>query len=122
MIEVSHGPCLADNNIFASDFNFEDMAQGTAMVNNLFCGITIRDKVLDRATPYHFPHTTAVAGCAVTYGGDDRFMNNIYACHHENPHRRGFYGLTGYDDFSSPEEYPVLLEKEGNTDEAKFTG
>jgi alpha-L-arabinofuranosidase len=78
MVEVSHGPYLVDNNIFASDFTFENAAQGGAYVNNLCCGKMNLLKVLDRSTPYHFPHTTEVAGTAVVYGGDDRFTNNLF--------------------------------------------
>jgi alpha-L-arabinofuranosidase len=78
MMEVTHGPYLVDNNIFASDFTFENAAQGGAYVNNLCCGKMNLLKVLDRSTPYHFPHTTQVAGTAVVYGGDDRFYNNLF--------------------------------------------
>jgi hypothetical protein len=78
MVEVSHGPYLIDNNIFASDFSFENAAQGGAYVHNLCCGKMNLLKVLDRSTPYHFPHTTEVAGTAVVYGGDDRFYNNLF--------------------------------------------
>jgi alpha-N-arabinofuranosidase len=78
MVEVSHGPYLVDNNIFASDFSIENDAQGGAYVNNLYCGKMNLNKVLDRSTPYHFPHTTEVAGTAVVYGGDDRFYNNLF--------------------------------------------
>ena len=78
MVEVSHGPYLVDNNIFASDYSFDNFSQGGAYVNNLSCGKMYLTKVLDRATPYHFPHTTEVAGAAIVYGGDDRFYNNIF--------------------------------------------
>ena len=78
MVEVTHGPYLVDNNIFASDFTFENDAQGGAYVNNLCCGKMGLLKVLDRSTPYHFSHTTQVAGTAVVYGGDDRFYNNLF--------------------------------------------
>ena len=78
MVEVSHGPYLIDHNIFASDFSFENAAQGGAYVHNLCCGKMNLLKVLDRSTPYHFPHTTEVAGTAVVYGGDDRFFNNFF--------------------------------------------
>jgi len=78
MVEVTHGPYLVDNNIFASDFSFENDAQGGAYVHNLCCGKMHLLKVLDRSTPYHFPHTTQVAGTAVVYGGDDRFYNNLF--------------------------------------------
>ena len=33
---------------------------------------------MGRSTPYHFPHTTQVAGSAFVYGGDDRFYNNLF--------------------------------------------
>lgn len=78
MVEVSHGPYLVDNNIFASDYSFDNVSQGGAYVNNLCCGKMRLLKVPDRSTPYHFPHTTEVAGTAVVYGGDDRFYNNIF--------------------------------------------
>lgn len=78
MIEVTHGPYLIDNNIFASDYNFDNIAQGGAYVHNLCCGTMRREPVLDRSTPYHFPHTTQVAGSALVYGGDDRLYQNIF--------------------------------------------
>ena len=78
MVEVSHGPYLVDNNIFASDYSFDNVSQGGAYVHNLSCGKMRLLKVPDRSTPYHFPHTTQVAGTAVVYGGDDRFYNNIF--------------------------------------------
>lgn len=81
MIEVTHGPCLVDNNLFASSHSLDDYAQGTAYVNNLFCGKTHAEKVLDRSTPYHFPHTTQVAGTAVVYGQDHRYYNNIFTAY-----------------------------------------
>ncbi|MCL1800908.1 MAG: hypothetical protein FWG25_06050, partial [Promicromonosporaceae bacterium] len=34
--------------------------------------------VLDRATPYHLPHSTKVAGYAFTYAGDDRYVGNMF--------------------------------------------
>ncbi len=119
MIEVTHGPCLVDNNIFASPHSLENAAQGTAYVHNLFCGGMTKGHVLDRATPYHFPHTTAVAGCAVVYSGDDRHINNLYTGTHE-PREHRILGTAGYDQHTTPEEYPQRLTAEGNTDEAKF--
>src|SRR5690625_2628198 len=77
-IEVTHGPHLVDHNILASEYALDNVAQGGAYVNNLICGQMIQRKVLDRATPYHVPHSTEVAGFAVVYGGDDRFYNNIF--------------------------------------------
>lgn len=119
MVEVTHGPCLVDGNILASPYFFENAAQGTALVHNLICGYMKHWPVLNRATPYHFPHTTAAAGCAVVYSGDDRVYNNIYAGMY--PHPEGLpTGAAIYDKFTTPEEYPERLRAEGNTDEAKF--
>ena len=33
---------------------------------------------MDRATPYHVPHSTQVAGYAVIYGADDRYIGNVF--------------------------------------------
>jgi hypothetical protein len=33
---------------------------------------------MDRATPYHVPHSTQVAGYAVIYGADDRYVGNVF--------------------------------------------
>jgi len=78
-IEVSHGPYIVDNNIFASKFSLMNWSQGGAYINNLFCGKIANLKILNRATPYHFPHSTKVKGYALIYGGDDRYYNNIFA-------------------------------------------
>lgn len=37
-------------------------------------GIT---QLVDRATPYHRPHGTQVAGYAVMYGAHDRWIGNV---------------------------------------------
>ena len=78
MVEVSHGPYLVDNNIFASDYSFENMSQGGAYVHNLVLGNTLHRCVLNRSTPYHFAHSTALMGTSFIYGGDDRFYQNIF--------------------------------------------
>ncbi len=119
MIEVTHGPCLLDHNVFLSEYFLDNMAQGTAMVHNLIGGFIHRDKVLDRATPYHFAHTTQVAGCAVVYSGDDRLMNNLFVGGAPGDDW-GSLGTACYDDCTTPDEYRLLLASEGNTDEAKF--
>jgi len=77
-IEVSHGPYIVDHNILTADYALDNHAQGGAYVNNIIRGKMVNRKMLDRATPYHVPHSTEVAGFAVTYGGDDRFYNNIF--------------------------------------------
>ena len=33
---------------------------------------------MDSATPYHVPHSTQVAGYAVIYGADDRYIGNVF--------------------------------------------
>jgi len=75
-VEVSHGPYLVDNNIFSSALI--NWAQGGAYVNNLFAGMMVVKKELERATPYHTAHSTDVAGFAIIYTGDDRFYRNLF--------------------------------------------
>ncbi|MCL2034812.1 MAG: right-handed parallel beta-helix repeat-containing protein [Oscillospiraceae bacterium] len=77
-VEVSHGPYIVDHNILGSKFSLDNHAQGGAYVNNLFAGKIILKKELNRATPYHAPHSTDVTGYAMVYGADDRFYNNIF--------------------------------------------
>lgn len=112
-IEVTHGPCSVDNNIFMSEFNLVDAAQGTAYVHNIFTGNVNHYKIKNRSTPYHFPHTTEVMGCEMVYGGDDRFVNNM------------FMGLDKidcgflcnftetYNEYCLPEEYIGLVKATG---------
>lgn len=68
-VEVSHGPYLVDHNILTADYALDNHAQGGAYVNNLIRGKMVHRKMLDRSTPYHIPHSTEIAGFAVTYGG-----------------------------------------------------
>ncbi len=77
-VEVSHGPYVVDHNILTSDYALDNFSEGGAYVNNLICGKMRQEKVLDRATQYHLPHSTKVAGFSCIYGGDDRFYNNIF--------------------------------------------
>lgn len=120
MIEVTSGPCIVDNNIFASAFSMDNYAQGTAFVNNLICGIFRKIAVLDRATPYHFPHTTQVAGYSFIWNGDDRYYNNIF-CAVPLPNEDGFAGLCGYNGhYSDFESYHNAVIKAGNGDHEKF--
>lgn len=78
-IEVSHGPYMADNNIFASGKNIFSVSQGGAYVHNLFFGANKRQACLPRFTPYHKNHSTEVAGFVCVYGEDDRWYQNIFA-------------------------------------------
>ena len=77
-VEISHGPCLIDNNVLLSEGGLTNACQGTAFIHNLIAGriSLITDHV--RHTPYHFPHETAVFGLAPVPGGDDRLYNNIF--------------------------------------------
>lgn len=84
LIEMCHGPVLVDHNIFASTHTVDEFSQGVAFVNNLFAGENTTETVLNRATPYHLPHSTEVMGYAMNYGGDDRFINNIFIKHKDN--------------------------------------
>ena len=96
-IEVTHGPPLVDNNIFGSAQNFQNAAQGGAYVHNLFLGGMYKYDVLDRPTPYHLPHSTEISGCSLVYGGDDRFINNIFAYPQEAQKKDFEPGLSMYD-------------------------
>jgi len=77
-VEVSHGPYLVDHNVFASPVAIENFSQGGAYVNNLVGGVVRCGQVIDRATQYHRPHSTAVAGFANILGGDDRWIGNLF--------------------------------------------
>ncbi|SDC08661.1 Protein of unknown function [Pelagirhabdus alkalitolerans] len=77
-VEVCHGPYMADHNLFLSPVNFRNMAQGGAFVHNLFAGQFVVRSEINRITPYHFPHETAMAGYSNITGGDDRYYNNIF--------------------------------------------
>ena len=127
-IEVSHGPTLVDNNLLLSACASRLSTQGIAYVNNLIqgsftfvgTGTDNNSEGSERYTPYHFPHSTAVAGFMTFLHGDARFYNNVFI----QPERREdleravkdagledlrLYnlraGLRPYDGFPMPEEY-----------------
>lgn len=77
-LEMSHGPHVVDNNIFLSSLNLWNVAVGSAFINNLFAGQICKAREDDRFTPYHYPHSTQVAGIMTMLSGDDRFINNIF--------------------------------------------
>ena len=108
-IEVTHGPCLVDNNVFASSYTIDNAAQGTAFVHNLIGGSMRRITVPNRSTPYHFAHTTQVASTAVVYGGDDRYVNNLFAGQGEALEADSCVGTTSYDGF--PEDLETYRQK-----------
>ena len=78
MVEVSHGPTMIDHNILLSEHAFKTLGHSSALVHNLVAGIISIGNELNRATPYHVPHSTAVAGMTHFTGGDDRYYNNIF--------------------------------------------
>ena len=121
MVEVTHGPYLVDNNIFASDYNFDNIAQGGAYLHNLCCGTMRREDVLDRSTPYHFPHTTEVAGTTVVYSGDDRIYQNVFLGGAVPYTEQSLHGTEGYDGHTnSLEEYISDVISRGNGDLEQF--
>ena len=77
-IEVNHGPFVIDNNLLLSGQSLLDRSQGGAYIHNLFTGKINTAPVRKRATPYHKAHSTMIAGYEKTFGGDDRFYNNIF--------------------------------------------
>lgn len=103
MIEVTHGPYVVDNNIFTAQFAMVNAAQGGAYLHNLCGGFISSYPVLDRATPYHYPHSTDLLGTAPVYGGDDRWYHNIFL---GGDSVREHYGTEQYDGHTtSMEEY-----------------
>jgi alpha-N-arabinofuranosidase len=76
-VEVNHGPFVVDNNLFLSGTNLLDWSEGGAYAHNLLTGRIISRPELNRDTPYHPAHSTAVAGLVNIRGGDNRFYNNI---------------------------------------------
>jgi hypothetical protein len=107
MIEVDHGPYLVDNNLLLSGVSLLDQSEGGAYVHNLLPGKIISRTALDRSTPYHRAHSTALAGLRNTKGGDSRFYNNILVGSAEpcagaqtrdtNPQSTDGFGLWVYD-------------------------
>ncbi|MBQ2757102.1 MAG: right-handed parallel beta-helix repeat-containing protein [Clostridia bacterium] len=104
MIEVTHGPCTVDHNIFTARFAMDNWAQGTAFAHNLFLGTVRNKEVLKRSTPYHLPHSTDVKGYTEIYGGDDRLFNNMFAGVWEECGNLKVFNAC-YDSFNTPEEY-----------------
>lgn len=127
-VEVSHGPYLVDNNVLGSPVSLEIFSQGGAYVHNLVCGLTRLEPVPDRATPYHRPHSTQVAGYSTIQRGDDRDVGNLfvpsgtpgYAGEPPAPARTG-HGTAGYDGHPpTPEEYRRRLNAEPPGDISRF--
>lgn len=118
MIEVTHGPYLVDNNIFMAEYTFDNAAQGGAYVNNLCCGFLNQYPILNRATPYHFPHSTQILGTALVYGSDDRWYQNIFIGGMEEGRH---YGTESYNGAPiSMEEYIEKVKSLGYGDVEQF--
>ncbi|MBB1510599.1 right-handed parallel beta-helix repeat-containing protein [Tessaracoccus sp. MC1756] len=129
-VEVSHGPYIVDHNVFGSPVSLENFSQGGAYVGNLFLGSLRIEPVLDRATPYHRPHSTRVSGYAVIVGGDDRFIGNVFG---GDPQRENYrvelpeaakvgYGTAVYE--GHPASFGEYLERTETRsgDHRRFTG
>ncbi|GGN33145.1 hypothetical protein FHR83_001686 [Actinoplanes campanulatus] len=128
-IEVSHGPYLVDHNILASPASLELWSQGGAFVNNLLCGTVWVEPVMDRATPYHRPHSTQVAGYAFIVGGDDRWIGNLFVGGDPDTAYGALpegmspacAGTVGYDACpASFEEYLQRIDEQPQGDHQKF--
>ena len=106
-VEVNHGPYLMDNNIFGSPANIKIQSQGGAFVHNLFMGKIIKYIEHGRYTPYFLPHSTDVAGLSIIPGGDDRFMNNVFApAKLDVVKQEGSFGIETYNEHA----YPMYVE------------
>ncbi|WP_226344593.1 right-handed parallel beta-helix repeat-containing protein [Agilicoccus flavus] len=136
-VEVSHGPYVVDHNVFASAASIENVSQGGAYLHNLVAGTYRLETVPDRATPYHVPHSTDVAGYAVIEGGDDRLVGNLFLGDDStSPYAadRGWrtwgptdvrigHGTAGYDDGpASLQEYLERVNAGKPGDHQKFLG
>ena len=129
-VEVSHGPYLVEHNILASPASVEVWSQGGAFVNNLICGTLWLMPVMDRATPYHLPHSTQVAGYAFIVGGDDRWIGNVFAggdpeaAYRAAPPEgatRAYAGTAGYDGYpASFAEYLQRIAEQPAGDHQRF--
>jgi len=102
-IEVSHGPTIVDHNLFLSPVSFQNIAQGIALAHNLFAGQIALSPECNRYTPYHVPHSTAVAGVMLFPGGDDRYYNNVFLRPEnddtpDEPMTRSFFGNAPLED------------------------
>ncbi len=124
MIEVTHGPCLIDNNLLLSKSSILDIAQGTAWVHNIIAGYIAHRPIPTRYTPYHHAHSTAVMGLTSFLGGDDRFYNNIFTMFPESDAENKQIGLSAYDSHPAYRDgiYPEMnLKSRGSSQAAEFT-
>ncbi len=120
MVEVTHGPYLIDHNVFMSQYAFDNWSQGGALVHNLFCGKISDRSILNRTTPYHFPHSTAVAGYCEIYGGDDRYYNNIFAGLWPDGGQNLEQFTKNCDRFTTADEYAMRMSTNHNAGPRAF--
>ena len=76
-MEVNHGPCLVDHNLFLSPVSLVNWSEGTAYAHNLFAGRVEAVSDLSRETPCHPAHSTMLGDILPIRGGADRFVNNV---------------------------------------------
>jgi hypothetical protein len=131
-IEVSHGPYIVDNNLLLSPASLENHSQGGAYAYNVIAGTVSVQPQEDRATPYHLPHSTEVAGYARCQTGDDRYVGNVFlggaveeaygkAWLDRTAHRPA-PGTSVFDEYpASFEQYKENLVDTGS-DHARFNG
>jgi alpha-L-arabinofuranosidase len=100
-VEVNHGPFIVDNNIMLSEWNLSDASEGGAYVHNLFAGSVRSWPDAVRETPFHPPHSTAVAGLVNLKGGDNRFYNNVFLPP-DTARPRESLGLVRYNAYETP--------------------
>ena len=95
--EVNHGPMVVDNNVMLSKTSIINVSHGTAYVHNLFAGNILMRLAPNRFTPYHFPHSTSVAGIMGILLGDDRFFNNIFFSNNPPKNKNKYTGLNAFN-------------------------
>jgi hypothetical protein len=131
-IEVSHGPYIVDHNLLLSPASLENHAQGGAYLFNVVAGTLSVQPQEDRATPYHLPHSTEVAGYARCQTGDDRYVGNVFLGGTvEDAYGKGWFGdrdgvASGTSCFDAyPESFEAYMENVGpdnGHDHGRFNG
>ncbi len=114
-VEVSHGPTLIDHNLLLSDIACRISTQGIALLHNLIAGSFSfvgngtdnggRKLPTPRYTPYHLPHSTAIAGFMTILHGDARLYNNIFL---QRPVRQDLRDYVHEVHMEEPECYNLL--------------
>ena len=117
-LEVNHGPCVIDNNLFLSRV-YRNRSQGMAFAHNLFGGEFDAWLDIARSTPYFPVHSTEEAGIHKIDVADTAFYNNLFigngtagptrpskALAEGTPKKKGKrvigYGTWVYDDMPTP--------------------